>query len=95
MGIRQNLVGVCVILQRRSEKIAGIYVARRYFSDKNKCSELYGFFEATFATNFRVDNITIIPEFRFENAGAAIYKTSNGDLLNTTGSFLLAAVYKF
>lgn len=52
-------------------------------------------FETTFSTNFIIDNLTIIPEFRFENANQKIYSKQNHQMINNTGSFLLAAVYKF
>lgn len=52
-------------------------------------------FETTFSTNFIIDDLTIIPEIRFENAGRNIYAKQNGDGINTTGNFLLAVVYHF
>ena len=52
-------------------------------------------FEATLSANFRVDNLTIIPEFRLDNGkNAAFYKNST-DLTKSTGSFILAATYHF
>jgi hypothetical protein len=66
-----------------------------YFNDKKN---LLGFdadiFETTFSTNFKIDNLTIIPEFRFEKASRKIYSKQN-DFVNNTGNFLLAAIYKF
>lgn len=66
-----------------------------YFNDKKN---VLGFdadiFETTLSTNFKIDNLTIIPEFRFENASRKIYSKQN-DFINNTGNFLLAAVYKF
>lgn len=52
-------------------------------------------FETTLSTNFIIDNLTIIPEFRFENAGQKIYSKQNGQMINSSGNFLLAAVYHF
>jgi hypothetical protein len=52
-------------------------------------------FETTFSTNFIIDNLTVIPEFRFENAGQKIYSKHNAETINSTGSFVLAVVYKF
>ena len=52
-------------------------------------------FETTFSTNFIIDNLTIIPELRFENSGQKIYSNHNGEMINSTGNFLLAAVYHF
>ena len=52
-------------------------------------------FETTLSTNFIIDNLTIIPEFRFENASQKIYSKHNQQIINKTGNFLLAAVYEF
>ena len=74
----------------------GFTLRGEYFNDKRN---VLGFnaaiFETTLSANLKVDNLTIIPEFRFENAGENIYQKSNGTLIKSTGSFLLAAVYKF
>jgi len=73
----------------------GFTLRTEYFNDKKN---VLGFdadiFETTFSTNFKIDNLTIIPEFRFENASRKIYSKQN-DFINNTGNFLLAAVYKF
>ena len=75
--------------------MARIYFKNRIFNDKKN---VLGFdadiFETTFSTNFKIDNLTIIPEFRFENASRKIYSKRN-NFINNTGNFLLAAVYKF
>ncbi len=45
--------------------------------------------------NFRIDNLVIIPEVRWENASKEIYTKSNGTGTKSNGSFLVAAFYKF
>lgn len=52
-------------------------------------------FETTLSTLFKVDNLTIIPEIRFENAASKIYLQSNDQPVNCTANVLLAAVYQF
>lgn len=73
----------------------GFTLRAEYFNDKKN---VLGFdadiFETTFSTNFKIDNLTFIPEFRFENANRKIYSKQN-DFINNTVNFLLAAVYKF
>jgi hypothetical protein len=51
----------------------------------------------TLSANFKIDNLTIIPEFRFDNAKDKIWLKSSSDLTytKTTGSFILAATYHF
>lgn len=73
----------------------GFTLRGEYFNDKKN---VLGFeadiFETTFSANFKIDHLTIIPELRFENASQKIYSKSNG-FINSTGNFLLAAIYKF
>ena len=52
-------------------------------------------FETTLSANFRIDNLVIIPEIRFENASKEIYTKSSGAGTKTNGNFLIAAVYHF
>ncbi|MEO6814936.1 MAG: outer membrane beta-barrel protein [Ginsengibacter sp.] len=74
----------------------GFTLRQEYFSDKKNVLGIDAYvFETTFSTNFKIDDLMLIPEFRYENASKNIYKKSNGAFLKNTGSFLLAAVYKF
>ena len=79
----------------------GFTLRTEYFNDNNQQNLYAAFpvggsvFETTLSTNFKVENLTIIPEFRFENASQKIYTKSNSGATNTDGSFLIAAVYNF
>ena len=74
----------------------GFTIREEYFNDKKNVLGLKAaIFETTFSTNFKVDNLLIIPELRFENANAQIYSKQNGSFIKSTGNFLLAAIYKF
>lgn len=67
-----------------------------YFNDqKNVLGFNTDIFEATLSANFKIDNLTIIPEMRFENSGRKIYAAQDGTIMNNTGNFLVAAVYHF
>jgi hypothetical protein len=54
-------------------------------------------FEGTLSANFKIDNLTIIPELRLDNGSTApgIFTKNNGTSTKTTSGFLLAAVYHF
>ena len=52
-------------------------------------------FATTLSANVKVDNLTIIPELRLDNASGAIFTKSSGAVEKSTVSFVLAAVYKF
>ena len=79
----------------------GLNLRTEYFSDKNQQNVFAGIpgggnvFENTLSANFKVDNLTIIPEFRLENASKEIYTKSSGAGTKSSGSFLVAVVYKF
>lgn len=52
-------------------------------------------FETTLSANFKIDNLTIIPEFRLDNSSQELFTKSSGDPTKSTGSFILAATYHF
>ena len=79
----------------------GLTLRTEYFSDKKQQNVFAAFpgggsvFETTLSANFRIDNLVIIPEVRFENATKEIYAKPNGGSTKTDGNFLIAAVYHF
>jgi hypothetical protein len=76
----------------------GLTLRGEYFNDKKS---VLGFGTSivtpTLSANFKIDNLTIIPEFRFDNAKDEIFLKSTSNLTYTkgTGSFILAATYHF
>jgi hypothetical protein len=82
-------------------KVFGLSLRTEYFSDKqeqNVFASVVGggsLFETTLSANFRIDNLVIIPEVRYENASQEIYLKSSGAPTKSAGNFILAAVYKF
>jgi hypothetical protein len=57
--------------------------------------DLGNVFEATLSANFRIDNLTIIPEFRLDHGQYAAFYKNDTELTKSTGSFILAATYHF
>jgi hypothetical protein len=79
--------------------VFGITARGEYFGDKKGVA---GFgtdiFDATLSANIRIDNLTIIPEFRLDAAKDPIFfKNSDGSSpsAKSTGTFILAATYHF
>ena len=67
-----------------------------YFNDsKNVVGLNTDIFETTFSTLFKIDNLILIPEVRFESAASKIYQKSSSEPVNYTANILLAAVYEF
>jgi hypothetical protein len=79
----------------------GLTLRTEYFNDEKRQNVFAAFsgggnvFETTLSANFKIDNLVIIPEVRWENANKEIYTKSSGAGTKTNGSFLIAAVYKF
>lgn len=76
----------------------GLTLRGEYFSDtKNVLGFNTSIVVPTLSANFKIDNLTIIPEFRFDNAKDEIFIKSSSDRTygKSTGSFILAATYHF
>ena len=77
----------------------GLTLRGEYFGDKKGVAGLYNnIFDATLSANIKVDNLTIIPEFRVDSGKYPLfYKNAdtNSPTSKGTGTFILAAAYHF
>ena len=76
----------------------GLSLRSEYLSDYKSVLGFDGnVFANTLSANFKIDNLTIIPELRIDNAisSPGLFTKSNGDAIKSTSGFLLAAVYHF
>ena len=73
----------------------GLTLRGEYIDDNDQYLGLEHVFAPTLSANFKVNNLTIIPEFRLDNAGNAVYYKSATETTKSTGSFILAATYHF
>lgn len=88
--------GNALYINSTPNKWLGFCLRTEILNDKENVLGFDGnIFETTFSANFKIDNLTIIPELRFENAGQKIYSNPNHQMTNNTGNFLIAAVYQF
>jgi hypothetical protein len=79
-------------------KLFGLTLRADYFDDRKLSPLLAGgknVFATTLSGNVKVDNLTIIPELRLDNAATTIFTKGTGAGTKSTASFILAAVYKF
>ncbi len=79
-------------------KLFGLTLRADYFDDRKLSPLIAGgknVFATTLSGNIKVDNLTIIPELRLDNAATAIFTKTTGAGTKSTVSFILAAVYKF
>lgn len=79
----------------------GLTLRSEYFSDKNELKIYTGTMTGTkvlantLSANFKVDNLTIIPEFRIDHSSEQIFTKSDATPTKTAANVLLAAVYSF
>ena len=75
----------------------GLTLRTEYFNDQKgeRLPAPASVFATTLSANLKVDGFTFIPEFRVDNANAAIFSYRNGAPAYTAANFLLAAVYSF
>jgi hypothetical protein len=73
----------------------GLTLRGEYLGDNNEFLGLGNALETTLSANFRIDNLTIIPELRLDNAKNDIFSKSAVETGKSTGTFVLAATYHF
>ena len=81
--------------------VFGLTLRGEYFSDKNAIKMFSAYngggsiFATTLSANIRIQNFTIIPEFRLDSADENIFTNKSGDSKKSAGNFLVAAVFAF
>ena len=74
----------------------GLTLRGEYFDDTKAVAGLNtSIFQATLSGNIKIDNLTIIPELRLDNAKDSTFFKNDGTGTKSAASFILAAVYKF
>lgn len=79
----------------------GFTLREEYFSDENQLKVYSPYtqggsvFASTLSFNIHLDNLTLIPEFRVDNASQPIFFKADGTGTKTAANVLLAAVYQF
>jgi hypothetical protein len=94
--------GSAVYLNVDPTKVFGLTLRGEYFDDKKAVSGLSAatgigtsVLAATLSGNIRIDNLTIIPEFRLDNSKEAIFAKNPNEGVKSTGTFILAATWHF
>lgn len=74
----------------------GLTLRGEYFDDTKTVAGIgSSIFQTTLSGNIHLDNLTIIPEIRLDNAKDNIFSKNTGAGTKSDASFVLAAVYKF
>lgn len=87
--------GVAIYLNLDPVNWFGLTLRGEYIGDKDQYLGLKHVFAPTVSVNFKIDNLIIIPEFRLDNAGNAVFYKNATTTTKSTGSFILAATYHF
>lgn len=94
--------GSAVYLNVDPSKVFGFTLRGEYFDDKKGVSGLAGstgigtsVLAATLSGNIRIENLTIIPEFRLDNSKEAIFMKNPNEAVKSTGTFILGATWHF
>ena len=73
----------------------GMTLRGEYIGDDDEYLGFKNVFAPTLSFNFKADNLTIIPEFRLDNAGNSVFYKNETETTKSTVSFVLAATYHF
>ena len=92
---KANWSGIALYFNYDPAAWFGLTLRGEYISDKDEYLGLKHVFAPTVSGNFKVDNLTIIPELRFDNAGNEVFYKNAAESTKSTGSFVLAVVYHF
>ncbi len=92
---KNNWQGVALYLNADPVSWFGLTLRTEYIHDKDEYLGLKNVFVQTLSANFKIDNLTIIPEFRFDQAGNDVFYKSAAENTSSTGSFMIAATYHF
>lgn len=89
--------GSAVYLTVDPTAVFGITLRAEYFDNKKAVvsAPATSILDFTLSPNFRVGNLTIIPELRLDNGKDQIFQKNDGTLTKTTFTGLLAATYHF
>ncbi|HET9825073.1 MAG TPA: outer membrane beta-barrel protein [Chitinophagaceae bacterium] len=88
--------GSAVYLNYDPWSVFGLTARGEYFDDEKGVAGFYNkIFDFTLSGNVRVNNLTIIPEFRLDSGEEPLFYKNSGELVKSTGTFLLAVTYHF
>lgn len=97
MGVKSNWSSNALYFNYDPTNKFGLTLRGEYFEDAKSLAGVgTSIFQATLSGNIHLDNLTLIPEFRIDNAkNSTTFFKSSGVGTKGDASFILAAVYKF
>ena len=92
---KANWSGLALYINADPVSWFGLTLRTEYIMDKDEYLGLKNIIAPTLSANFKIDNLTIIPEFRLDHAGNEVFYKNANEVTKSTGSFILAATYHF
>ncbi|MBC7949532.1 MAG: porin [Chitinophagaceae bacterium] len=95
---KQSFWGSALYVNFDPTSMFGLTLRGEIFDDKENGTDGYigtSIFATTLSANIKIDGLTIIPEFRIDNAKDAGFIKNSGELVKSSSAFILAAVYSF
>lgn len=93
--ISGNWKGVTLYLNYDPVKWFELTLRNEYINDQDQVLGLKNIYSPTLSANIKIDNLTLIPEFRYQKIGNQLFYKNTTELTRSTASFILAAVYHF
>jgi hypothetical protein len=93
--ISSKWFGTALYLNYDPVKWFGLSLRTEYIGDDDEYLGLKNVIAPTLSANFRIDNLTITPEIRLDDAHNSVFYKNSTQTTSSTGSFTLAAVYHF
>lgn len=90
-----NWWGAAIYLNIDPVSWFGLTLRGEYIGDNDEYLGFKHIFAPTLSGNFKINNLTIIPEFRLDKAGNTVFYKNASETTKSTGSFILAATYHF
>ena len=91
----EGLYGIAIYPKYTFSEKLEIGLRNEFAEFFNKDSSDTNVFASTLSLNYKVENLTIIPEFRLDLQNEDVYFNNDLEPINNLASFLVAAVYKF
>lgn len=92
----KNWSGNALYFNYDPDSVFGLTLREEYFTDRENMAGIgTSVIQTTLSGNIHLNNLTIIPEIRFDQAGNAIFSKGSGIAVKNDASFILAAVYRF
>jgi hypothetical protein len=95
-SVRNNWTANVLYFNYDPSKIWGLALRSEYFADRKNAAGIgTSIVETTFSGNIHLNNLTVIPEIRMDNAGATVFSKNTGAGTTNATGFIIAVVYKF